>query len=185
MLFSKRWPKISLAYEHLLIPVGSETGLRLWCQCWVAQPVPAAVCRAIWLGSIRPHSIKFCWSQGRREQSQWTHMCALSLQLCRNRTQSPTLVQWLPKRLSEPRHLEHSHTASRPPSMLASVHLHVKIPLSWTWFLHTISWLIYIPRLEKTLGIAEEQERRCHEVEFTWRESRRRVSSSTAPQALN
>lgn len=121
MLFSKRWPKISLAYEHLLIPVGSETGLRLWCQCWVAQPVPAAVCRAIWLGSIRPHSIKFCWSQGRREQSQWTHMCALSLQLCRNRTQSPTLVQWLPKRLSEPRHLEHSHTASRPPSMLASV----------------------------------------------------------------
>lgn len=146
---------------------------------WVAQPVPAAVCRAIWSGSIRPHSIESCWSQGRREQwncsASETHVCALSLQLCRNRTQSPALVQWLPKYLLEPGHLEHSPAASRPPPTFASATSACENP---TQLEHgsciPVSWLTYFPRLEKALGIPEAQERDCHAIEFTWGRSSRK-----------
>lgn len=179
------WP-VSISWCQ----VGSETGPRLWCQCWscgVSSTVNA--CSSLQGCMIMEHhSIKFCWSQGRREQwncsASQTHMCALSLQLCRNRTQSPTLVQWLPKHLSEPRHLEHSHAASGPPPTFASATSACENP---TQLEHgscrPVSWLIYFPRLKRALGISEAQERGCHEVEFTWNGSSRRMSSGTAPLA--
>lgn len=179
------WP-VSISWCQ----VGSETGPRLWCQCWscgVSSTVSACSCLQGCM-IMEHHSIKFCWSQGRREQwncsASQTHMCALSLQLCRNRTQSPTLVQWLPKHLSEPRHLEHSYAASGSPPTFASATSACENP---TQLEHgscrPVSWLTYFPRLKKALGISEAQERGCHEVEFTWNGSSRRVSSGTAPLA--
>lgn len=48
----------------------------------------------------------------------------------------------------------------------------------------SISWWIYLPRLEEESGIPEVLERGCHEVEFPWGSSSRETCSCTASLAL-
>lgn len=76
------WP-MSISWSQ----VGSETGPKLWCQCWsrgVGSTVSACSCVQSCV-IMEHHSIKFCGSQGRREQwncsASETHVCFVTAAL--------------------------------------------------------------------------------------------------------